>query len=311
MEDQVKIANSVLCVLSAVSTLMLLGYTVFQYCTNPKGGIYTGFGPATSVSVALGMCIYCVLMGIEKTILVYSESYERCITSRVIMNISQYLHYFFSICWLNGIRINNLRKNFRFRAPKYNRLPRDYGCNYSGFKKWLIYTIGAPISLCASAILLYIKIGEQKAGKNDKQNDDFKKRNFYPALFLNIVSGVLVMINFILITILMVTIAKKSRLAPKKDPPQTPWSRLSTAMKDNIKLSVIITTMWTIHFISWSINEFSNNCNNEIAFTSAKVLEIIYSLQGMLLFCSLFIYRSDSDPNPVINFIKNPVSTVS
>ena len=285
MHSWVEMFSCVLYFISTVSTILLLCYAITRYCTNERGGIYSGFTTASIVMIAMGMCIYCSLVTLEKILVLTLDNPGNNLEYPVIIQTCQYFSYLFSISWVNAVCIQLTKDKLTLKPPNKNHNRKDYGFCYSLFRKWLSYTILIPILICTSAILTFIR-GEEV------------NKIFYFELILHVFSGVMCTVNLFLILVIT-WIMEKSRRSVRSFPPQSTWKRFKGRTKQIIKCSLVTLTMWIVHFTGWCIYSFGEENKNASLSVFEDLLNLIYSAQGIILFCVIFIYRSTRDPNPV------------
>ena len=296
MEIWFEIATCILYSISFVSLLLLFGYFLTRYCTNKRGGVFTGFTTAALVMVSVGLCADCALK-IVKIILnasfVHGEVYKR---SKLLISIVQYYFYFLSLCWLSIVCFTNTKRRFQLIPPKTNRLPKDYGFKYSQFQRWLLCAIILPGLICAIGIIIY------KQKKRLVQNDQLDEILIYPLLYFNIVAGFLVSFNILCIIIIAWMLEKSSR-SVRRFPPRSTWNSLTRGLKEAIKICFILFGMWLIQMIDFCLDNKIKDANS-ITNSIYAVLKLICALQGFILFVANFFYRSTRDPNPVLLQLK-------
>ena len=290
MNFYVEIFSCGLYLISTVSTILLLCYAITRYCTDERCGIYSGFTTASIVMIAMGICIYCSLVTLEKILVLTLHNREFFFEYPVIIHTCQYFSYLFSLSWVNAVFIQSTKNKLTLNPPNKNRNRKDYGFRYSLFRKWLLYTILFPIFVCTFAILTFIR------GENANM---IWSETFYFELTLHVFSGGMCTMNVLLLSTIT-WIMEKSRRSVRSFPPQSTWKRFKGRFKAIIKCGVVMFAMWIIDFSGWCIHSFGEDNKNAILSVFEDILNLIYSTQGIILFCVVFIYRSTQDPNPVI-----------
>ena len=291
MEYWIEITSCVLYSLSFMSLILLFGYHVTRYLTNERGGIYSGFSSASLVIVSIGLSIHCAtkIIGIIlKLALNHEEDLRR---AALCCFIIQYYFYLLSMCTLSVVCFKNAKRRLLLIPPKTSLRPQDYGFNNSIFRRWLMTATCFSGFICSIGVVIYIQRNKTV------ENDEFDATFFMPLLFFNIVIGWLATFNVTCI-IIIVWILEKSHRSVRRFPPRSTWNSLPRAMKETVKICLILSIMWSIQIVDFGLGnlvEDTNPVNQRVGI----VLKFVYSLQGFVLFIANFFYRSTRDPNPV------------
>ena len=291
----------VVCVFQIISTLAifkLLGYTIVRYQTNERGGIHTGFASAAIVMVILGMCLHCSLGLMETLLFLCSEKYYDIVKESSALTISYNVAYLFSICWTNTICLVLLIQAVSMKEPKKNNSRKSFGFCNAQFYKWLTYPLIILMCYIFTTITFYLlqksKVGESLESvvfKNDP--------NFYAEMTFYVFSGIGVIINTVSLSIFAMFM-RKSYMRRQNN--VSVWKKLPRPLKSSIKCCFIISFMWITRLISWIIDVDFERRDIQLGTKSLipRLFQMVYSFQGLILFCVVFFYRSKQDQNPVL-----------
>jgi len=302
----------VICIFQVISTIAifkLLAYTIVRYRTSKKGGIYTGFTTAGFVLVILGMCVYCLILSSERLMLVLCDEVHTSRKYIPVLKTLENMSYLFSICWINAICVFVTKQTSSMNVPKKNHLIKDFGFHYPNLQKWLPYTIIIPTLYGSIVVVLYVTIDYNEEIKRSESDSGLIKPNLYSLLTFNIISGICIIMNTISLIVLGRHLRKSS--VPMDGNEVSVWKKIPRSLKSAIKCCVIMTIAWTIELISWLVVVCTNNLKNNNLTSSTpilKFLQIIHSLQGLVLFLVVFFYRSKRDQNPVIRAVSNSLA---
>ena len=301
----------VICVFQLVSTIgifKLLAYTIFRYRTNERGGIHTGFASAAIVMVISGMCCYCTLSTIETFLYLSSQNYYNLMTKSGTMVILQNLAYLFTICWTNTISLVITINAVSMKEPKKNNSRNSFGfCNIQ-FYKWLTYPVITKVCYAITTIAFNISCKARDITNEKSMIFQHSGPIFYSEIIFFLISGICIIINIISLSIFAFYM-RKSYLKRKNK--VSVWKKLPRPLKSSIKVCFIMSFMWKIHLIYWIIDvavEKPEIQSVSLPSLASKSFQILYSLQGLILFCVVFFYRSKQDRNPVIAVVNRSLA---
>ena len=280
-------------IISTISIFMLLNYTIVRYRTNERGGIHTGFASAGIVMIIAGMCLYCSLKTIETTILLFSDFYYKRMISSGAMMILKNMSYLFSTCWINAICFNLTKGAVSMKEPKKNNSWKSYGFSHTQFFKWMIFPITILMGYVTASIVFLCIMYKN----DDKESNDsivFSKRK--PLIHLEttfyIISGISILVST---TALIIFGSFMKKTYERKNSKRSVWKKLPPPLKRSIKCCFIMAFLWTIPFTAW-IMKTTTTQENEIVSKVCNILQLIYSFQGLILYCVVYFDRSINDP---------------
>ena len=298
MADLFAIAILISEIISTLAIFKLLQYTVVRYQTNERGGIHTGFASAAIVMVISGMCLHCSLKLIESLILLSSDERYKSMKSSGAMVILQNLCYLYSTCWINAICLTLTKRAVSMKEPKKNNNRKSFGFSHTQFFKWMIYPLTIQMGY-ASATIVFLCLMYK--------NDDIESKKpmivptryplFYLEITFYIISGISVVISTTALSI-FASFMKKSY--ERRNNKCSVWKKLPRPLKSSIKCCFIMAFMWTTQVSSWIIDISWEEQDNKTVLLLCRVLQTIYSFQGLILYCVVYFYRSGQEQHPII-----------
>ena len=312
-----KVFETIICVAYLISTFTiwkLFAYTLVRYRTSERGGIHTGLSVAGLVVLILGMSLYCNLAAVEALIIVLTGDNEPPAIYFWMIKHTKGVLYLFTISWLNANLSFTTRKIASVKPPKYTHRIQDYGLCNPTLWKWMSFAIIIPFIIAfiifygASMLASHCLIGEQSCEMEleEKQNGSLWTSNStsthqYVSIAYYAMSGVCYVINIALL-ILLRWYMKKSTVI-REDGKQELWKKIPRSLKSTIKCSILMTVFWLCDLSSWLIYILSTDRQSNLTTTMSQIFQIIYSFQGLVLYLTVFFYRSKQDENPVIKSI--------
>merc|ERR1712096_517562 len=180
----------------------------------------------------LGMFLYCVIFAVEIIMALHGGGCSNSDRYCVVTKIFKHLVYLGTVCWLNAVFFVMVKRQYQLRPPKIDNRKKIYGFGNAQFKKSLIHTIGTPILTCVSTISIYFLINKENASFVNPLNNAFKKSLFYPTLFFQIISGILINANIIFLVI-FIWVMEKSRRRINNG--ISTWTKIPRSLRSTIK----------------------------------------------------------------------------
>ena len=280
-------------IISNFAIFKLLKYTVVRYQTNERGGIHTGFASAGIVMIISGMCIHCSLKTMETTITLCSDFYHELMISSGAMMVLKNMSYLFSTCWINAICFTLTKRAISMKEPKKNNSKKSYGFSHTQFFKGMIYPLTIQMGyITASIVFLCIMY---RKDENDSKHHIILPRK-KPIYILEISFYVMSGISILISTTALSTFGcfmKKSY--ERKKSKMSVWKKLPPPLKRSIKCCFIMAFLWTTQFSAWALKTSLATDSKTVSIV-CNILQLIYSCQGLILYCVVYFNRSIEEP---------------
>ena len=107
-----------------------------------------------------------------------------------------------------------------------------------------------------------------------------------------VISGISILVSTISLSIFG-TFMKKTY--ERKNCKRSVWKKLPSPLKRSIKCCFIMAFLWTIKFTAWIMKSTTTQENGMILIV-CYTLQLIYSFQGLILYCVVYFNQSIDDP---------------
>ena len=304
MVDAISIVICVFHLVSTIAIFYLFRYAIVRHNTCGRGGINTGFASAALIMVDFGMCLHCTFSSTDELLFSTSEYYYGLVIKNVVVTISWNIPYLFSLCWTSAICLVVIKNAISMKEPKKTNNKNNFGFYNVKFRRCLVFIIIIEICYSTSAIAIYTL--SNKTIVNDQHTTRPGEKidiGFYINVVFYVLSGICIFLN---ITSLLVFVAFMHKSYRRGDKDFTIWTKLPRPLQSSIKCCLIMSFMWVIRLLSWVVDvlikeqEHKTEDSNPPMFLLSQSLQVIYSLQGLILSCVVFFHRSNHGPRKFI-----------
>ena len=278
-------------IISTLAIFKLLRYTIVRYQTNERGGIHTGFASAGIVMIISGMCFHCSLKTIESLIYLCSNVYHKSMKNSGAMMVLQNLSYLFSTSWINAVCFTLTKRAVSLKEPKKNNSRKSYGFSHTQFFRWMVYPLTIEMGYVTASIVVLCIMHDIEL----KHHIIFSSKE--PIHYLEVLFYIISGISFVASTTALTLFAcfmKKSYERRSSKP--SVWNRLPRPLKSAIKCCFIMAFLWTTQFTAWIMRISLGEKDEGTVGMLCKILHMIYSFQGLILYCVVYFNRVISDP---------------
>ena len=303
----VDVISIVICVFHLVSTIAifcLFRYAIVRHKTCGRGGINTGFASAALIMVDAGMCLHCTFSLTDELLFLTSKYYYSLVIKNVVVTISWNTLYLFILCWTSAICLVVIKNAISMTEPKKTNNKHNFGFYNVTFRRCLVFIITIEICYSTSAIAIYTLSNKEIV--NDQNTASLGKEieiRFYINLVFYVLSGICIFLN---ITSLLVFVEFMHKSYRRGDKDFNVWTKLPRQLQSSIKCCCIMSFMWLIRLVSWImdvlIDEQAHKEEHRYPpnLLLSHSLQVIYSLQGLVLSCVVFFYHSNHGPSKFI-----------
>jgi hypothetical protein len=191
------------------------------------------------------------------------------------------------------------------KEPKKNNNRKSFGFYNIEFYKWLPYPIIIKVCYAITTIALHISYKAEDITTTKSMIFEHSKPIFYSEIIFYVISGICTIIGIISLSIFAFYMRKSySNRENKIDA----WKKLPRQLKSAIKVCFIMSFMWKINLIDWIIDLTVEKSEIQAVSLVSRSFQILHSLQGLILFCVVFFYRSRQDQNPVIAVVNRSLA---